>query len=384
MNLSNRRLMAVAATLALLSLLSPGALAKPTAPDVGITPSDIRFSNEFPKTGETVTINVTVHNDGEMEATAVTVRFYTDQELLPFGEKDIPRIATNGTGNVKQDWLATIPKTYTIYVKVNCTADLNLANNNAEKTLTVTQGGTITVSSRLDPASCDPEQAFWVNGTVKLATQAQPNAQVTISVKDKAGSTIGTPVTTTTDSLGVFSANTTAPKLSGDYMVESSASSGSLRGNDTQTLKVVLPDITVLDITFSPVAPTEGDKVTITARIKNIGTRSVESIEVAFYQDSNRIGTKKEGPLAPDNATPSTMSWTAIKGTHDIKVVIDPSSKVGEISEENNALTVPLSVKERPGGEGGNTIMMVGVVVLIAVVAVVAVVLLRRRKAKAE
>jgi subtilase family serine protease len=380
MCLSNKRLIAAAATLALLSLLPLSAIAAPTGPDVGISASDIHFSNDYPKTGDTVSINVTVHNVGETEATAITVRFFTDQELIPFAQKDISRIAPNATGNIEQDWLATIPKTYTIFVKINCTADLNLANNNAEKTLTVTAGGTVTVTSKVDPASCDPEQAYWVNGTVKIATQSQPGASVTVTVRDKAGSTIGTPASTTTNDLGVYAVNLTAPRLAGDYMVESSATSGTLKGNDTQTLHVVLPDITVLEITFSSQSPAEGDKVTITAHIKNIGTKTVDSVEVAFYQDQNRIGTNKEGPLAADNATTSTMSWTAVKGTHQMKVVIDPSSKVNEISEENNALTVPLTVKEKPGGGGGNTLMIVGVVVVIAVVAVAAVILIRRRR----
>jgi subtilase family serine protease len=380
MSLSATYKMAVAAALVLLSLVPPGIATSPTAPDVGVSASDIQFSNDYPKTGDTVSINLTVHNVGETEATAITARFFTDQELLPFAQKDISRIAPNATGNVEQDWLATIPKTYTIYVKINCTADLNLANNNAEKTLTVTAGGTITVTSKVEPASCDPEQVFWVNGTVKIATQSQPGAPVTVTVRDKAGSTVGTPISTSTNDLGVFSVNLTAPKLSGDYMVESSATSGTLKGNDTQTLKVILPDITVLDITFSSQSPTEGGKVIITARIKNIGTKTVESIEVAFYQDNDRIGLKKEGPLAPDNTTSCTMSWTAVKGSHQMKVVIDPSSKVNEISEENNALTVPLTVKEKPGGGGANTPMIAGVVVVLAVAAVAAVILIRRRR----
>ena len=379
--------MAAAAALVLLSLFPPIVLADRLAPDVSIADSDIQFSNDFPKALETIVINVTVHNIGGMDATAVTVWFYQDNEQIPFTpQKTITNIPVNGTGTASANWAGIVPKTYTIHVKVNCTADTNLANNGASKTLTVgPPSGPLVVDMTLDPPACKPAQVFWANGTVKLATQPQPGASVTISVRDRTGAAVGTPVQTTAGTNGAFTANLTAPVSAGDYLVEAGASSGGLNGNDTGTLRVVLPDLLITVLAFSSSAPREGDDVKVTATLKNNGTDTAQNVIVAFYDGGSKFASVKVDIITAGNSTPVTATWKAVKGTHQVKAVADPDNKVLESNEENNALAVPLPVKEKDGGgAGGNMLLIGGGVAVIAVVAVVALVLLRRRKAKAE
>jgi hypothetical protein len=380
MSLKVRRIIALVAALAVLTMLPLGALARlPSAPDVSISSSDINFSNDFPKAGETVVINVTVHNIGDTEATAVSVNFYTD--IILFSTKDITRIAPNATGTATTNWPATLPKTYTIIV--NCTADGNPGNNQAQKVITVTTGGTLDVKSTVDPGSVSPEQAFWVNGTVKLATQAVANAPVTVAIKTQTGAPVGTPGSGTTDAGGDFQINMTAPATAGRYEVETSTSTGTLKGNDSKTLDVILPDLVIMDVAFSNDKPTDGDQITITAILKNNGTNAVATVEVAFYYDSNKIGSKKYGPLEAGNSTQVSTGWTAVKGTHQMKVVADPNAKVNEMNEDDNAMTVPLTVKEKAGGMGGNTaVLLIAAVVVVIAVALVAVMFMRRRRAK--
>jgi hypothetical protein len=88
----------------------------------------------------------------------------------------------------------------------------------------------------------------------------------------------------------------------------------------------------------------------------------------------------KAEALPAGNSTQVSATWKAIKGSHQIKVSADPDNKLNESAEDNNALTVPLDVKAKADGGGGNTMMLVGVVAVIAIVAVVAVLLIRRRK----
>jgi len=381
MGLSARRKIAVAASLVILSLVAPGMMAGRLAPDVSIAESDIQFSNDFPKALEAITINVTVHNVGGMDATAVTVWFYVDFEVVPFNQKTIANIPVNGTGVASTNWATPLPKTYTITVKVNCTADTNLANNAASKAITVgLPSGPLAVILALDPTSCDPEQAFWANGTVKLATQPQPGAGVTVTVRDRNGAAVGTPAQATTDSNGAFAACLTAPRAAGEYKVEAGASSGGLNGNGTATLHVVLPDLIITVITFSSPTPKEGDEVKVTATLKNNGTAAAAGALVAFYDGNSKFATVKVDPLPAGNSTPVTATWKAIKGSHQIKAAADPDNKVNESGEDNNALTVPLDVKEKPDGGGGNTMLMVGAVAVIALAAVAAVFLIRRRR----
>jgi hypothetical protein len=373
--------MAVVALFLVLSLVAPSIAADRLAPDVSIAEQDIRFSNDFPKALETVTINATVHNIGGMDATAVTVQFYQDNEAIPFNQKSIATIPINGTGVASTTWVGLVPKAYTIHVKTNCTADTNLANNGASRAITVgLPSGPLVVAVALDPASCSPEQPFWANGTVKLAAQAQPGAAVTVGVKDRNGVGVGTPVQVTTDSTGAFAACLTAPKAAGEYKVEASASSGGLNGNGTATLRVVLPDLLITVISFSNPTPKEGDDVKVTATLRNNGTAAAAGAFVAFYDGNSKFATVKVDPLPAGNSTPVTATWKAIKGAHQIRAVADPDNRLNESAEDNNALTVPLDVKAKPDGGGGNTMLMVAAVAVIAVAAVAAVFFIRRRR----
>jgi len=103
---------------------------------------------------------------------------------------------------------------------------------------------------------------------------------------------------------------------------------------------------------------------------------------VAIYRDGTRIGTKSAGELGAGNQTEVRISWRALKGTHQMKAEADPDGRVAELDETNNALTRPLTVKERPGGGGGGAVF-IGVVAVVVAVAVVAAVLLfmKRRRA---
>jgi hypothetical protein len=315
-----------------------------------------------------------------MDTGVVNVRFYLSQEVVFFAEKDITNIAVNSTGVATATLIAPlIPATYTLFVKVNCTGDINPSNNAAQKTMTVTSGGTLDVAAQLSPSSCTPEQTFWANGTVKIGTQAVSGAQVTVTVKPS-----GTPVVVTTDADGRFSANLTAPKTAGRYEVEASANYQAIKGNDTKTLTVILPDLDMTALTFSKDKPVEGDTVKITATVKNNGTDSVESFMVAFYYGSTKFTTEKAGPLGPGNQTDVVVDWKAVKGTHDMKAVADPDNKVAEVNEEDNSLTVPLTVKEKPGAVDSASVILIVAVVVVAVAAVAVIWMMRARKKNAQ
>jgi hypothetical protein len=193
----------------------------------------------------------------------------------------------------------------------------------------------------------------------------------------------GSPVITTTDVLGNFSANLTAPKGANRYEVEAAAASGSLKGNDTKTLTVIMPDMVISALTSSKDKPAEGDDVVLTATLKNNGTDAVESFMVAFYDGNAKFTTVKAGPLSAGNSTPVTVSWKAVKGTRQIKAVADPDNKVAEVDDENNAITISLTVKARNGGDDMAVLLLVAVVI-VAAAAIVGFALMRRRKKNAK
>ncbi len=375
----NRALVALAGLL-LLSLAPPALPALSPQPDASISQSDIDFSNDFPQSGESVSVNVTVHNNGDAPSGVVTVKFYIDG--LPYPpDRTIANIEPNGTGQASTAWLATVPKTYTFRVVVECALDANSANNEASRTLTVsTPGGVLSVSAALDPPSCRPSQEFFVNGTVRLGSAPVVGATVTVSIKPS-----GPTGAATTDANGAFSVNLTAPDKGGSYAVETTASSGTQRGTDTDTLVVVVPDLVIIGLSFSPENATEGRAVRILAVVRNEGDDSAELVEVGFYRGDSKLGVRSAGALPPGNQTEVELSWTAERGAHEIRAVADPNNKVAELDEDNNALSQTLTVKRSGGGGGGGpALALAAAIVVVGVVAVALALLWVRRRRRAR
>ncbi|MEM4729450.1 MAG: CARDB domain-containing protein [Thermoplasmata archaeon] len=374
--LCNLSRMTTAAALLALALLPPALTARPHQPDVSISPQDIVFSNDYPQTGEVVYINVTAHNLGDVDSGVVTVKFYIDTIPYP-PDKMIANIEPNGTATASTTWLAAVPKTYTVRVVLECSLDANSANNEASRTLTVSMpGGSLMVSARLEPERCRPSQLFYVNGTVKIVNAPVTGASVTVTVKPQ-----GPTGTTTTNSEGAFSVNLTAPEAGGSYAVETTASSGTQRGTDTDTLTVIMPDLIIASLVFSPENATEGKAVELVALVRNSGTDAADNVSVAFFRGTVRIGTKSVGELGPGNQSEVRISWTAIRGSHEIRAEADPDKRIAELDEANNSLSRTLEVREKVEGEGRGFLPFAAAIsAVLIIVALVALVLWKRRR----
>lgn len=117
------------------------------------------------------------------------------------------------------------------------------------------------------------------------------------------------------------------------------------------------PDLTISSsgISFSPSSPTSGQNVTITATVRNAGLASVSAFTVEFRIN----GTSHENKTASVSANSSDavqFVWTAITGTYDVIIVLDPLNVItGEVSETNNNATTSITVSSpaAPSGGGG-------------------------------
>jgi len=124
----------------------------------------------------------------------------------------------------------------------------------------------------------------------------------------------------------------------------------------------LLPDLTLssTDISFSPASqPTEGDSVTITATVRNIGEAAASDFRVSFFDGDSLIGIDTISVTAGFTTTAST-TWIAVAGDRTIKVVVDSGGAITESDETNNEASKTITVKEkavpptkRGGGGGG-------------------------------
>ena len=103
------------------------------------------------------------------------------------------------------------------------------------------------------------------------------------------------------------------------------------------------PDLFIQSIEFSNDNPDPGDEIIITAIIKNKGEKNAELFTVVFYSDDEKIFD----PIISIDGSSSQevkFNWTAEKGKHIIKVVVDPDNKIIESDEDNNEQTKDIKV----------------------------------------
>ena len=110
------------------------------------------------------------------------------------------------------------------------------------------------------------------------------------------------------------------------------------------------PDLSINEISFDDDSPTGGDDVTITAEIANDGgTSGLISVttNVSFYVDSSFIG-KETITIPGGNTADAEIEWTAVGGTHTVKVIVDEEELISESDEDNNEATETITASYPP------------------------------------
>jgi len=110
------------------------------------------------------------------------------------------------------------------------------------------------------------------------------------------------------------------------------------------------PDLSIDEITFSEDSPTGGDEITITAVIANDGGTSgflSVTTNVSFFSDGTFID-KDTITIPGGDTADAEVVWTAVGGTHTIKVIVDEEEVVTESNEDNNEATESITAAYPP------------------------------------
>jgi uncharacterized protein YkwD len=111
------------------------------------------------------------------------------------------------------------------------------------------------------------------------------------------------------------------------------------------------------DIQFDPESPAQGQEVSITATIHNLGNTDIHPVSVKFYDgdpDSGgvQIGEDEQVPqiLIHDESAEVNVVWTnpGEPQIHDIYVVVDEDNIISETNEGNNQATKSLTLTIPP------------------------------------
>ena len=128
------------------------------------------------------------------------------------------------------------------------------------------------------------------------------------------------------------------------------------------------PDFEVTELLWDPVNPTIGTEVTLTATISNlVNNTGIQNVPIVFYDGdvpfnlTNVVfdGTDNEEVIV-------TAIWTATKGSHPLRIAIDPGMTLTEVDSTNNEESITISVSSE-SDDDGNSFGTIAVVVLALV-----------------
>ena len=112
------------------------------------------------------------------------------------------------------------------------------------------------------------------------------------------------------------------------------------------TVNEVRPDLFVESLGASPITPDEGQQVTISGRIRNVGaSATLAAFYIGLYVDNEYAGlVKVTDALATGGYMDVTFHWTATLGNHVFKLVADDlGNNIEEADEANNVRTTVLN-----------------------------------------
>jgi uncharacterized membrane protein/outer membrane protein assembly factor BamB len=105
------------------------------------------------------------------------------------------------------------------------------------------------------------------------------------------------------------------------------------------------------DISFSNESPAEGTNVSVTAFVRNNGTKDLRNVDVLFsdiYDNTTAWTARRTINVSAGGSFGATVTWTAQGGgRHRMTIAADPDNAIEEISEQNNNASRPVTVASR-------------------------------------
>ena len=344
-----RRAVSVCAALSLAFLLGfvPSGLAQPAlaapAPDLIIP--DISLSPIHPAIGDSVTITLTVRNQGDALAFGSSAVCYIDDAIL----------ATNSIGSLEAGSMATTTFTWkalagshiirAVADSAGAVPESDETNNSMTFSMTSLAADLIVQSISWLPANPSKGDDLIFRITVKNQGNNKSGlARLSFYIDGNSrGYRDVYPIDPGSTSVSTY--NWVAQ--SGQHALKAVIDeAGQLEeGNESNnvynmTFSTLPPDLIVHDVVWEPENPSKNDTVTFTANITNQGTGRSDSCQLAYYIDGVYRSALQFNPLEAGSSDNITFTWTALSDLHEIKVVIDYNDLVAESDENNNQYVV--------------------------------------------
>jgi len=309
---------------------------------------DIAMSPAEPVIGDNVDINVTVKNQGTVDANLSRVVCSVDSVVL--STKTIDSLDAGTSTTITYYWQAT-SGSHTIKATADSGDYIHESdeNNNIKTFIMSTLAPDLTIQY-ISYSPTIPSKNDLVTFDITVTNQGTfisnpTNVKFYVDDSFKGSQDIGTinPGSTSTVSFEWY-----APP--GDHAVNAVVDEANIvvESNDNNneyllSISTALPDLTIQSITFTPEKPSENDTVVYTILVANQGTGRADSCYLAYYIDEQLQPYIKVDDLAASTVTQITVSVTASSDSQLFEAYIDIYRDVLESDETNNENTAHVS-----------------------------------------
>jgi uncharacterized membrane protein len=153
-------------------------------------------------------------------------------------------------------------------------------------------------------------------------------------------------------------------------------SESSLSDNVKFIVDMMLPDLYLTGVVYSPKKLESGKASTVTVTVVNQGEVPVENVTVRFYEGGTILGAERLNRLPGNTNKTVTYTWMPKAGQRQVKFMVDPDNSIIETDEKNNLMKDSLSVRSSdqilPGFEP--------LILLVAAAMALAAAVFRRRR----
>ena len=150
-------------------------------------------------------------------------------------------------------------------------------------------------------------------------------------------------------------------------------------------LNILLPDLALTGRIEHQDYIDNGEIVTISIVVKNIGDIEARSVIVTFYVNGEEIKSQTINVLKNGDARLIPFTWQATSGQQKLKIKVDPEDAIVELDETNNKKEKTVQVGET-GAFGGNPTQgrqfwaILPIIIVIIILAIIIVILKKRKR----
>jgi len=313
---------------------------------------NINISPPEPALDDTVTITVTVKNQGTAEAGISKVVCYIDTTIL--ATKSINSLSPGSMATATFTWQAQAGSHVikAIADSNNTIIESDETNNTKTYSLTTLVPDLIVQSISWEPAS--PSKGDSITFSIVVRNQGNSRSRTTRVNLYIDGASKGyedvfpiDPGSTTTRTF-TWIAQTGQHDLRAVVDETQQVEESNENNNEyTCTFSTLPPDLIVESIAWSPEDPSKNDEVSFYVTVKNQGTGRSDACQLAYYFDGTYQSIEQVSALEAGTSENVSFTWLALSDLSEIKVIVDFANTVKESNDSNNEKTSSFLV-QRP------------------------------------